>query len=57
MIRSIEIGRAAERAAALTRRLLAFSCQQVLEPQVLDLNLLVADMEKMLHGSSGKMCG
>jgi two-component system, cell cycle sensor histidine kinase and response regulator CckA len=49
-----EIGRAAQRAAALTRRLLAFSCQRVLEPQVLDLNLLVADMEKMLRRLIGE---
>jgi two-component system, cell cycle sensor histidine kinase and response regulator CckA len=49
-----QIGRAAERAAALTRRLLAFSRQQVLEPQLLDLNLLVADMEKMLHRLIGE---
>ena len=40
-----QIGRAAERAAALTRRLLAFSCQRMLELQVLDLNVLVADTE------------
>jgi CheY-like chemotaxis protein len=49
-----QIGRAAERAAALTRRLLAFSRQQVLEPQLLDLNLLVADMEKMLQRLIGE---
>jgi two-component system, cell cycle sensor histidine kinase and response regulator CckA len=49
-----QIGRAAERAAALTRRLLAFSRQQALEPQRLDLNLLVADMEKMLQRLIGE---
>ena len=49
-----QIGWAAERAAALTRRLLAFSRQQVHEPQRLDLNLLVADMEKMLQRLIGE---
>jgi PAS domain S-box-containing protein len=43
-----EIEKASQRAVALTRQLLAFSRQQVLEPVVLNLNVLVADMEKML---------
>lgn len=43
-----EIRRAGERAAALTRQLLAFSRKQVIKPTVLDLNALVEGMEKML---------
>ncbi len=42
------IKRAAERAAALTHQLLAFSRRQVLQPQRLNLNKLVVDLEKML---------
>jgi PAS domain S-box-containing protein len=44
-----QIGKAAERAAGLTRQLLAFSRKQILQPRVLDLNLLVSEMEKMLQ--------
>ena len=44
-----EITRAAERAATLTRRLLAFSRQQVLEPKVFDLNQLITGMDMMLR--------
>jgi CheY-like chemotaxis protein len=43
-----EIEKASQRAVALTRQLLAFSRQQVLEPTILNLNSLVSDMEKML---------
>jgi PAS domain S-box-containing protein len=43
-----EIEKAGQRAVALTRHLLAFSRQQVLEPVILNLNTLVFDMEKML---------
>ncbi|HTC35580.1 MAG TPA: PAS domain S-box protein [Bryobacteraceae bacterium] len=49
-----QIRRAAERAASLTRQLLAFSRQQLLEPKVVDLNLIVADIEKMLHRLIGE---
>ncbi len=43
-----EIEKAGQRAASLTRQLLAFSRQQVLAPAVLNLNALLADMGKML---------
>jgi two-component system cell cycle sensor histidine kinase/response regulator CckA len=39
---------ASERAAQLTRQLLAFSRQQTLAPRVFDLNRLISEMEQML---------
>jgi PAS domain S-box-containing protein len=49
-----EIRTAGNRAAALTRQLLAFSRKQVLQPQVLDLNKIVSGMEAMLRRLLGE---
>jgi two-component system, cell cycle sensor histidine kinase and response regulator CckA len=49
-----EILRSGQRAASLTRQLLAFSRQQVLEPKIIDLNVVVADMEKLLRRVIGE---
>ncbi|HEV8266250.1 MAG TPA: response regulator [Gemmatimonadales bacterium] len=49
-----EIRKAARRAAALTRQLLAFSRKQVLEPRVLDVNGLVENLDKMLQPVLGE---
>ena len=45
---ALEIEKAGQRAASLTKQLLAFSRQQVLSPAILNLNTLASDMEKML---------
>ena len=49
-----QIGQAGERAAALTRQLLAFSRKQVLEPKVLSLTDIVTDTSRMLQRLIGE---
>jgi two-component system cell cycle sensor histidine kinase/response regulator CckA len=49
-----QINSAGRRATALTRQLLAFSHQQVLDPTVLDLNLVLDDVAKMLKRVIGE---
>jgi two-component system cell cycle sensor histidine kinase/response regulator CckA len=49
-----EILKAADRATALTRQLLAFGRRQVLQPQILDLNAVVMNMDKMLRRLIGE---
>jgi two-component system cell cycle sensor histidine kinase/response regulator CckA len=49
-----EIKKASDRAATLTRQLLAFSRKQVLQPKVLALNSLIIDVEKMLRRVIGE---
>ncbi|HEX6534444.1 MAG TPA: response regulator [Gemmatimonadaceae bacterium] len=44
----LEIRRAAQRAAALTSQLLAFSRKQILQPRLIDLNDIVGEMERLL---------
>jgi len=49
-----EVCKAAERAATLTRQLLAFSRKQVMHPHVLDLNTIILGMEGMLRSLLGE---
>ena len=49
-----EIGRAAMRAADLTRQMLAFSRRQVLQPKIIDLNIALSKVEPMLRRVIGE---
>jgi CheY-like chemotaxis protein len=49
-----QIGLAAERAAGITRQLLAFSRQQVLSPQIIDLNAVIVNIDSMLRRLIGE---
>jgi len=49
-----EIKKASDRASGLTRQLLAFSRKQILQPKVLDLNIVVTDLEKMVRRLIGE---
>jgi PAS domain S-box-containing protein len=52
-----DVLKAGERAASLTRQLLAFSRKQNLQPQVLDVNVLLGDLSKMLLPLVGENIG
>jgi len=49
-----DVASAADSAAALTRQLLAFSRKQVIDPRVLDLNEVIARLQKMLQRLLGE---
>jgi len=49
-----EVRKAGERAAALTRQLLAFSRKQILKPKIVNLNDLVENMQKMVRRLIGE---
>jgi PAS domain S-box-containing protein len=49
-----QIKRAGDRAASLIHQILAFSRKQVLQPTVIDLNVLISDLQKMLQRVIGE---
>ncbi len=49
-----EVRRASERAAHLTHQLLAFARREVVQPEVVDINEVVSDIEQLLHRTLGE---
>lgn len=49
-----EIKKASDRASGLTRQLLAFSRKQILQPKILDLNVVVSELDKMVRRLIGE---
>src|SRR5262249_50735519 len=49
-----EIATAAERGAALTRRLLTFSRKEVVRPVIVDVNETISEMERLLERALGE---
>ena len=54
LLQAREIRTAGDRAASLTQQLLAFSRRQVLQPKVIDLNVIVAEFDRMLRRLVGE---
>jgi signal transduction histidine kinase len=52
-----QVKRAGERAAGLTRQLLAFARREVIQPQVLDLDNVITAVQEMLHRTLGEHVG
>lgn len=51
---AVQIRRAGERSALITSQLLAFSRRQVLWPTLIDLNLIIAEFERVLRKTAGE---
>ena len=49
-----QIGAAAERAARLTHQLLAFGRREVIKPEIIDFNAIVAEVEELLRTTIGE---